>query len=351
MNTEYAYLVCIWQASAAEIRSGRYRLAMIRWGIAGPGGIAARFAGAMTRVDDGQIVAVASRSAERAAAFADRFDVTARYDDYRALADDPTVDAVYVATPHARHEADTLGYLGAGKHVLCEKPAALNATQARRMVDAAAAGGRFLMEAVWSRFLPSYRRLVEVLGSGRIGTPLQVEGTFGFRRPLDPTHRLFDRNLGGGALLDLGIYPIQLCTLVLGPIEHIAGGGVIGPTGVDEQVAAVLRHERGGLGVIQAAITVPLACTARISGSDGWIDLPAFMHCPTSFTVTGGVSQPEVVDASFEGDGFEFEIAEVHRCLAAGLTESPTMPWSETVALAEAMDTVRAQIGLTYPGE
>jgi predicted dehydrogenase len=324
---------------------------MIRWGIAGPGGIAARFTRAMTLVDDGQIVAVASRSAERADAFADRFDIAGRHDDYRALGEDPEVDAVYVATPHARHEADTLLYLAAGKHVLCEKPMALNAAQVRRMVAAAAAGGTFLMEAVWSRFLPSYRALVDVLGSGRIGTPLQVEGTFGFRRPVDPTHRLFDLKQGGGALLDLGIYPIQLCTLVLGPIQSLAAGGVIGSTGVDEQVAAVLRHERGGLGVIQAAISVPLACTARVSGSDGWIDLPAFMHCPTSLTVTAGVSPPEVVDASFEGDGFEFEIAEVHRCLAAGLTESPTMPWAETLALAEAMDTVRAQIGLTYPGE
>ncbi len=324
---------------------------MLRWGIAGPGGIAARFAGAMTRVDDGEIVAVASRSAERARDFADRFDVAARYDDYRGLAEDPEVDAVYVATPHSRHEADTLLYLAAGKHVLCEKPFALNTAQARRMVDAAAASGTFLMEAVWSRFLPSYRALVDVVGSGRIGTPLQVEGTFGFRRPLDPSHRLFDPHLGGGALLDLGIYPIQLSTLVLGPIGHLAAAGVIGPTGVDEQVAAVLRHERGGLGVIQAAITVPLACTARISGSDGWIDLPAFMHCPTEITVTGALSAPEVVDCSFEGDGFEFEIAEVHRCVAAGLTESPIMPLADTLALAEAMDAVRALIGLTYPDE
>jgi predicted dehydrogenase len=324
---------------------------MIRWGIAGPGGIAARFAGAMTLVEDGQIVAVASRSAERAAAFADRFGVAARHDDYRALAEDPAVDAVYVATPHARHEADTLMYLAAGKHVLCEKPAALNATQARRMVDAAAASGLFLMEAVWSRFLPSYRRLVDVLASGRIGTPLQVDGSFGFRRPVDPAHRLFDPHLGGGALLDLGIYPIQLCTLVLGPIQGLAAGGVLGATGVDEQVAAVLRHERGGLGMIQAAITVPLACTARISGSDGWIDLPAFMHCPTEITVTGSLSAPEVVDCSFEGDGFEFEIVEVHRCIAAGLTESPIMPLADTLGLAEAMDAVRALIGLTYPDE
>jgi predicted dehydrogenase len=338
-------------ASRRAVQRGRYGLRMIRWGIAGPGGIAARFARAMTLVDDGRIVAVASRSAQRAAAFADQFDIAGRYDDYRALGEDPDVDAVYVATPHARHEADTLLYLEAGKHVLCEKPMALNAAQVRRMVDAAAASGTFLMEAVWSRFLPSYRALVDLVGSGRIGTPLQVEGTFGFRRPVDPTHRLFDLAQGGGALLDLGIYPIQLSTLVLGPIAQVAGSGVLGATGVDEQVAAVLRHERGGLGVVQAAITVPLACTARISGSDGWIDLPAFMHCPTSFTVTAGVSQPEVVDASFDGDGFEFEIAEVHRCLARGLTESPTMPLAETLALAGTMDAVRAQIGLTYPGE
>ena len=324
---------------------------MIRWGVAGPGGIAARFAEAMTRVDDGRIVAVASRSAERADAFGDRFGVAARHGDYRALADDPTVDAVYVATPHARHEADTRLYLEAGKHVLCEKPLALDAAQARRMVAAAAAAGVFLMEAIWSRFLPAYRALADVLGSGRIGTPLQVEADFGFRVPVDPAHRLFDLHQGGGALLDLGIYPIQLCTLVLGPIEQVAAAGVIGATGVDEQVAAVLRHERGGLGVVQAAIRAPLACTARISGSDGWVELPAFMHCPTAFTVHAAGAAPEVVAGAFDGDGLQFEIVEVHRCLAAGRRESPTMPLSESVALATAMDTARSQIGLTYPGE
>ncbi len=324
---------------------------MIRWGIAGPGDIADRFAQAMSRVDDGQVVAVASRSADRANVFADRYDVTGRYDDYRALADDPTVDAVYVATPHTRHEADTLMYLDAGKHVLCEKPFALNATQARHMVEAAADAGVFLMEAIWSRFLPSYRTLVEVIGVGRIGTPLQVDADFGRRMPVDPTHRMFDLHQGGGALLDLGIYPIQLCTLVLGPIEHVVAAGILGETGVDEQVAAVLRHERGGIGVVKAAIRAPLTCTARINGTDGWIELPAFMHCPVSFSIGAYGADPEVVDCAFEGDGLEFEIAEVHRCLAAGLTESPTMPLAETVALAATMDDIRSQIGLVYPAE
>ena len=200
---------------------------MIRWGIIGPGKIAARFARSMTVVDDGRIVAVASRSAERAGAFADEFDIAGRYDDVRALVDDPDVDAVYVATPHSRHEADTVRCLEAGKHVLCEKPIALNAAQAGRMIAAAEAGGRFLMEAVWSRFLPSYRALVDLVSGGRIGTPMQVDADFGFRVPVDPAHRLFDPHQGGGALLDLGIYPLQLCTLVLGPVEHVAAAAVL----------------------------------------------------------------------------------------------------------------------------
>jgi predicted dehydrogenase len=269
-----------------------------RWGVAGPGGIATRFAEAMRLVDDGEIAAVASRSVERADAFADRFDVPTRYGDYEALAADPDVDVVYVATPHSRHEADTISFVEAGKHVLCEKPFALNARQARRMADAARAQGVFLMEAMWSRFLPAYRTLADVLEDGRIGEPLLVEADFGFRLPVMPEHRLFDPLLGGGALLDLGIYPIQLCSLVLGPPDRIAADGVVGETGVDEQVAAVLHHSGGTLGVVKAAIRVSMACAARISGSDGWIDLPPFMHSPDSISV-GGPSRTDRIDGAY----------------------------------------------------
>ena len=324
---------------------------MTGWGIVGTGGVAARFARAMANVEGGRVVAVASRTAARAGAFADEHGISARYDDDRALGDDPDVDVVYVATPHSRHAADSVRYLEAGKHVLCEKPLAINAAQVRQMTAAARTHGRFLMEAVWSRYLPSYRALVELVAAGRIGTPMQVDADFGFQRPLDPAHRLFDPLQGGGALLDLGIYPLQLATLVLGPIEHIGAVGTLGQTGVDEQVAAVLRHAGGGNGIVKAAITLPLACTARISGTEGWIDLPAFMHCPQSLTVNRMGEPAELVDCPFPGEGFEFEIEEVHRCLAAGLTESPTMPLAESLALAEAMDAIRAQIGVTYPGE
>jgi predicted dehydrogenase len=323
---------------------------MISWGVIGPGAIATGFAEAMQLVEGGTIVAVASRSAERAEHFGDRFGIPVRYGDYGSLAADPRVEVVYVATPHSRHQADTLDMLRAGKAVLCEKPFALNATQARRMVAEGREHGLFLMEAIWSRFLPAYRALVDLLGAGRIGEPLLVEADFGFRRPVDPEHRHFRADLGGGGLLDLGIYPVQLCSLVLGPVEDVAAQGVIGSTGVDEQVAAVLRHRGGTLGVVKAAIRVNMTCTARISGTAGMIELPAFMHCPDALAVVTSTGA-ERVDGSYEGNGLRFEIEEVHRCLAEGRTESPVMPLDETVALASVLDAVRARIGLSFPEE
>jgi predicted dehydrogenase len=316
---------------------------VIRWGVAGPGSIAAGFAEAMQQVDGGQIVAVASRSAERAAAFGDKFDIPARYDSYQALADDPDVDIVYVATPHSRHESDTVACLDAGKHVLCEKPFALDATQARHMAEVARRRGLFLMEAIWSRFLPSYRAMTDILREGRIGEPLLVEADFGFRMPVQPDHRLFDRALGGGALLDLGIYPVQLSSLVLGPVEKVVADGVLGETGVDEHVAAILHHAGSALGVVKASIRAPLACTARIAGTDGWIALPAFMHCPDALTVQTPAGR-EQIDASYTGNGLRFEIEEVHRCLADGLTESPVMTLDETISLATTLDAIRTRL-------
>lgn len=322
----------------------------LRWGVAGPGGIAARFAEGMRLVDDGAIVAVASRSIARADAYGDKFGVANRYGSYEDLAADPDVDVVYVATPHSRHEHDTLMFVEAGKHILCEKPFALNARQARRMVDAARARGVFLMEAMWSRFLPAYRALGDVLADGRIGELVVVEADFGFRLPVMPEHRLFDPSLGGGALLDLGVYPVQLCSLVLGTPDRVVADGSIGVTGVDEHVAGVLHHAGGSLGVVKAAIRASLRCTARISGSDGWVELPAFMHCPDAISV-GTARGVEHVDAAFDGDGLRFQVGEVHRCITDGRTESDVMPLSETLTIMATLDAMRAQIGVVYPGE
>jgi predicted dehydrogenase len=322
----------------------------VRWGVAGPGHIARKFAEGMRLVDDGEIVAVASRSMDRADRFGDEFDVSRRYADHRLLAEDPEVDIVYVATPHARHHAETVRFLEAGKHVLCEKPLALNASQATDMRDTARRQHRFLMEAMWSRFLPAYRTLRDVLDQNRIGTPLLVEADFGFRMAVDPNHRLFDRQQGGGALLDLGIYPVQLATLVLGIPDRVTADGHVGDTGVDESVAAILGYPGEQLAVAKASIRTPMACTARIAGTGGIIDIPAFMHRPSwiDLTIDG---RTERLDASFEGEGLRFQVHEVHRCLADGRRESPVMPLDETVAIAGLLDEVRSQIGMTYPGE
>ena len=320
------------------------------WGVAGPGRIAGRFAEAMTMVPGGRIVAVASRSIERADAYADRFGVARRYDDFGHLAADADVDIVYVATPHNRHESDTLRFLAAGKHVLVEKPIALNAAQARRMVDAARANGVFLMEAVWSRFLPAYSLLYELLGQDRIGEVRMVEADFGFRRPVEPSNRLFNAELGGGALLDLGIYPVQLCTSVLGVPERSSGFGSIGETGVDELVVGVLDHGAGRMGLIKAALRLPMPCTARISGTEGSIELPARMHCPEALTLNTPEGS-ETLDGRWNGDGLRFEIEHVQDCLAEGRTESAVMPLAESVDIAATLDAIRSDLGVVYPGE
>jgi predicted dehydrogenase len=320
----------------------------IRWGIAATGHIAGSFATGLGQLDDAELVAVGSRSPERAEAFGEQHGIPHRHGSLDELAADPDVDVVYVASPHAVHERDTRLLLAAGKHVLCEKPFALDRLQGVAMVADARSQGVFLMEAMWSRFLPAYGILRDLLAEGRVGDPRLVEADFGFRRDLDPAHRLFDVALGGGALLDLGIYTVQLVAMVLGHPDGVVAQGHLGETGVDEQVAAVLHHPGGRLGVVKAAIRTGLSCSARISGTDGWIEVPPFMHAPDHLVV-GAAGQTERIDAPWEGEGLRFQAAEVHRCLRAGLTESPVMPLDETLALAGTLDEIRAQIGLVYP--
>jgi predicted dehydrogenase len=321
----------------------------VRWGIVGTGGIATRFVDALRETPGAVLGAVASRVPEPAVAFATRHGAERAHGSYAALAADPGVDVAYVATPHARHAADSILMLEAGKHVLCEKPLALDAAQVDRMRGAAMASGRFLMEAMWSRFLPSWRMIRMLVSDGRIGEPVHVAADFGFRFPTDPTHRLFDPALGGGALLDIGVYPVHLATMVLGTVSGVHATGQLGPTGVDELVAAVLDHERG-TGVVTAALRTDLPCTARVSGTAGAIEVPAFMHCADHLVIRSG-GRLERVDCSFVGEGMRFQVDEVHRCLAAGATESPTMPLAESRAVAAACDEVLAQLGVDHPRE
>jgi predicted dehydrogenase len=323
----------------------------ISWGIAATGNIAGLFATGLQQLDDAEISAVGSRSEDRAKEFAAQVGGRRAHGSYEDLAADPDVDVVYVASPHTLHEAHTLLFLEAGKHVLCEKPLAVNRAQAERMVAAARSRGLFLMEAMWSRFLPSWRRVRDLVGDGQLGEVQSIEASLGFRRPVDPAHRLFDRALGGGATLDIGVYPVAFSSFLVGTPDAVTAKGRLGETGVDEHVAAVLQHPGGALATIEAAIRAWLPSGARVIGSDGWARVPPMIHNATYVDVGDADGERERLDTPFDGQGLRFQAVEVHRCLRAGLTESPDMPLDESCAIAGTLDAIRADVGMTYDGE
>jgi len=322
----------------------------IRWGILGTGGIARSFAAALRHVPDAELVAVGSRAQDSADRFAAEHAIPRGHGTYEALVDDDEVGVVYVATPHTRHAADMALALEAEKHVLGEKPFTISVEQSVRIADLAAARGRFAMEAFWSRFLPAYRTLRTLLDEAVIGEVLRVEGSFGFRAEVLPTHRLFDPEQGGGALLDLGCYPVQLAHFVLGAPTSVSAVARIGETGVDEDTIVAMSFAGGAVAVAQSAIRTPLPCDARITGAAGTIELPAFMHCPEHVDVTVG-GETRRIDTPLGEAPLAFQVQEVHACLRAGQLESPTMPLADTLAIAGTLDRARQAIGLRYPGE
>ncbi|MET7896599.1 Gfo/Idh/MocA family protein [Streptomyces mirabilis] len=329
-----------------------------RWGIAGTGTIANTFASALGRLPDAQLVAVGSRSRETADAFGEKFGIAPRrrHGSYEDLAADDNVDIVYVASPHSHHHEHTLLFLNAGRPVLCEKAFALDAAQAAEMAEVARARGLFLMEAMWSRFLPAYVKIRELLSEGAIGEVQSVEADFGFRFPADPTHRLFDRALGGGALLDLGVYPVSLASMVLGTPDRLTAYGTLGETGVDEHTAVLSGYSGGAVALTQCSLRAPLSSTARITGTEGHIELPFMMHCPDELTVrTRDTTERLSLHAARDGDdddtaggGMHHQARHVQERLLAGESESDIMPLDETVAIMRTLDSAREQIGVRY---
>jgi predicted dehydrogenase len=228
----------------------------------------------------------------------------------------------------------------------------LNHQESSEMAAMARHHGRFLMEALWSRFLPAYRMLDAIVRRGDIGEVLCVEGSLGFRAPIEPHHRLFARQLGGGALLDVGIYPVHLAHLLLGPPVAVAATSRLGDTGVDEDIVVTMRHASGALSIAHASIRSALACTARVTGSEGCVELPAAMQCPQHLDVVHFDDRGRRRIETPHGTApFRFEIEEVHRCLENGQMESSLMPLSDTLAIAATLDRARAEIGLIYPNE
>lgn len=325
---------------------------VIRWGILGTGNIARQFARGLSVLPDAQLVAVGSRAAATAEAFGKEFGVSHCHGSYEALVQDADVDVVYVSTPHQMHRPNTLLCLEAGKPVLCEKPFAINALEAADMVEAARNAKLFLMEAMWTRFLPVIDKVREWLAAGAIGEPRMVNADFGFRAEVDPESRLFNPQYGGGALLDVGVYTISFASMVFGTTpQRCAGFAHIGDTGVDEQASMVLGYGRGQTASLTCAVRVNTPQDAVIVGTNGTIRVhPPFWKATTA-TLSVTDKDEETVTLPHRGNGYEYQAIEVMRCLREGLTESEVMPLDETVAIMLTMDQIRSQWNLKYPME
>lgn len=321
----------------------------LRWGILGAGGIAGRFAQEIPALSSGQVVAVGSRSRSRAADFAARHGIAGAHGSYPELVAAVDVDAVYVASPHSEHREHALLAIEAGKHVLVEKAFTRNAAEARDVFAAAQQRGVFVMEAMWTRFLPHMVAVRELLAREIVGEVVSLFADHGQRLDTNPSGRLLNAALAGGALLDLGVYPLSFAHDVLGLPDSVLAAGAMTETGVDGQEAVVLRYGRSKQAVCTATLWAATPTTAAICGTEGRIDIAGPFFGPARVTVTRGQQQ-----ATIEPDpeaGFQYEAAEVARCVADGVRQSPTMPWQHTLDVLTTMDTVRGQLGVHYPGE
>ena len=323
----------------------------IRWGILGPGGIAHKFATGLKAIPDTEIVAVGSRDLRRANTFADTFNVPHRHGSYDELANNPGVDVIYVATPHPFHKACAMLCLEAGKAVLCEKPFTVDAEQAESLIACARKHKQFLMEAMWTRFIPIMVQVREWLTDSVIGEPRMLTADFGNQVPMTVENmkgRLFAPELAGGAMLDIGVYTVSLASMVFGVPTKITSLAHIGETGVDEQAAVLLGYDAGQIASLSCAITTRTSQDARIFGTKGAIHIPNFSRA-TSATLEISGKEPLQIEVPFTDNGFEYQILEVNNCLRAGKLESDVMPLDESLSIVKTMDTVREQWGLKYP--
>ncbi len=322
----------------------------IRWGIIATGGIARAFARDLALLPDARLVAVGSRNATTADAFADEFDVPNRHASYQLLVSDPEVDAVYVSTPHPGHYDAAMRAIRAGKAVLVEKPFTIDAAEAGELIDAARAGGTFLMEAMWTRFLPGIARVREILTEGTLGEIVSVTAEHGQWMARDPESRLFKPELGGGALLDLGIYPVSFASMVLGTPRVVTAVSDPAFTGVDAQTSVILQYQGGAHAVLTTTSYALTGNAGAINGTEARLELAGAFYRPTTFRVIGRDGAVlESYETPVHGNGLRFQAAEVGRCLRAGLTESPLLTLDETLSIMRTMDDIRGQIGLTYP--
>ena len=323
----------------------------IRWGILATGGIAHAFT-ADLRTAGLDVVAVGSRSAESARAFAEQYGIAHAHGSYEALVADPEVDIVYVASPHSHHLAHATLALEAGKHVLIEKAVTLDADEAIALRDLAASRGLLVMEAMWTRYLPHMVRVREIVAAGTLGEVRTVIADHTQRISDDPAHRLNALELGGGALLDLGIYPVSFAVDILGPNESARAVGRLAETGADSDVAIAAVHSGGGLSSIAMSSRAAGPNTAHVIGTDARIDIDRVWYTPTSFRVTA--TDGTVIEdytSAFAGRGMQFEALYAEHLLREGRTDSDLLPFDESITIMATLDDIRAQLGVVYPKE
>jgi predicted dehydrogenase len=320
------------------------------WGILGPGGIARAFAKDLTYLEGHTVGAVGSRSLINAQVFANDFGGTA-YGSYEELVNDSTIDAIYVATPHPAHHDNVILALNAGKPVLCEKPFAVNAAEAQAMVDAASHNKVALMEAMWARFLPHYAKVREIIASGVLGPILSIHADHGQRLADQNIPRLVDPHLAGGALLDLGIYPISFAHMILGNPLSINSSAVMTNKGVDAQTSMIFTYESGAQSVLTTTMIEQTPCRAVVAGLHGWLEIDRTFYNPASMRVIlndGSVTQ---YPSTYTGHGLREQAESFKQLVQSGKLESEILSWQDTIDIMKTMDAVREQIGLKYPFE
>ncbi len=324
---------------------------IVRWGILGTGRMARELTETIADIPDGEVVAVASRTEQSAAAFAARHGIPRWYGAYQDLVVSGGIDAVYVATTNDQHHPNALVCLQAGLAMLCEKPLALNHPQAVEMVATARGAGVFLMEAMWMRFLPFLDRVEALIGDGAVGEVRYLQADFGYPADEDPERRWLNADLGGGSLADIGIYPFTLAYTLLGEPEVFEAVAVPAPTGVDAQLGVVMRHQGGALSVLSSSFEADTGVEATIAGREGRIRVHAPFHHPSRVTLHRGDRVVAEYDVGYQGSGYGYEVEEVHRCLREGRLESPRMPLDDSLAVMSWLDAIRHRVGFRYPGE
>jgi predicted dehydrogenase len=323
----------------------------IRWGILGCGKIARKFASDLYLVKDAKLVAVASREQSTAEAFAREFPSQFVHGSYQALVENKEVDVIYIATPHALHYEHVRLCLQYGKAVLCEKAFTINLPEAKELIEMANEKGVFIMEAFWTRFLPHYLKMKAMISEGKIGTIKYVNAEFGFKPTPPVSQRIYDPSLGGGSLLDIGVYPVFLALDILGKPDQIDASMVPASTGVDDQCSIRFRYNSGCVAHLFSSFASNLATGADIAGDQGRIRLTHRFHGPT----TNLEYYPSIVDTrqliDFErsiGNGYEYEARHVTECIKNGLLQSPVRTHADTLLLMETLDEIRRLAGINY---